>query len=173
MIGIEKFFFFIISNTKYISSDNNLDEKIINTFIIIFDVLNIFFKALWGLIYDRYKFKKSLILFNYLTLIISVLTLFSYENSYIFGFIAGFSFSQVGGVMVILNTSALEIFGEHGYYLLSIVQIVNIPFSFATAYLQTVVLYKIGYFYFLMIFVGIQLLVIGLTYSYKEKNKGF
>jgi hypothetical protein len=56
-------------------------------------ILNIFFKALWGIIYDRFKFKKSLIIFNYLTLIIAILTIFSFENSYIFGFIAGLSFS--------------------------------------------------------------------------------
>jgi hypothetical protein len=93
MIGVEKFFFFIISNTKFISSDNDLDEKVINSFIIVFNILNIFFKALWGIIYDRFKFKKSLIIFNYLTLIIAILTIFSFENSYIFGFIAGLSFS--------------------------------------------------------------------------------
>ena len=92
-----------------------MSEKIINDYVIAFEIINIFLKPVFGIIYDKFKFKLTMLIFNILTAILILSTYLSLTKSNSFGILTGFNSLMLGGFGIIFNTAAIDIFGIHGF----------------------------------------------------------
>ena len=86
-----------------------------NNYVIAFEIINIFLKPFFGIIYDKLKFKYTILIYNILTTILIINTYFALKNSVLFGILAGFNSLMKGGFYIIFNSAALDIFGIYGF----------------------------------------------------------
>ena len=62
-----------------------------NKFVIISEIINIFAKPVFGILYDYLGYKKSFVFFNILNFTLILLMIFSLNNVYFFGILNGLS----------------------------------------------------------------------------------
>ena len=70
------------------------------------EILNIFIRSIFGILYDKIGFKYSMFICNTLSLLFIIITYFGIENSYFFGIVVGLNNFIMSGHNVILNSAA-------------------------------------------------------------------
>ena len=101
---------YILGNSKLISSNYQLSEKIVNDYTVYFEIINIFGKPIIGLFYDKFGFKTTIIVFNSIQITFVVLCYTFIHNSYVYGLIVGISSLLMGGYYIVFTAAAKEIY---------------------------------------------------------------
>ena len=88
--------------------------------MIAFEIINIFLKPIFGITYDKLKFKYTMLIYNIITVILIINTYFALKNSIYFGILSGFNSLMMGVFVIILNSASIDIFGKHNFQIISI-----------------------------------------------------